>query len=62
MVFDVSQGSTDRTPLIRPDVKYNQVEPPDRMASSAQRFPAYTGCVCASMSPGVTSAPPRFST
>src|SRR5579875_2063754 len=28
--------------------------PPDRIASSAHRFPAYTGCVCASMSPGAT--------
>ena len=33
MIFDVTDpGSTDRTPLIRPDVKYNQFEPPDRMA------------------------------
>jgi hypothetical protein len=32
MVFDVSEGSTDRTPLLRPDVKYNQIEPADRLA------------------------------
>jgi hypothetical protein len=32
MVFDVSEGSTDRTPLTRPDVQFNQFEPPDRMA------------------------------
>jgi hypothetical protein len=32
MIFDVSQGSTDRTPLVRPDVQFNQFEPSDRMA------------------------------
>jgi hypothetical protein len=32
MVFDVSDGSADRTPLTRPDVQFNQFEPPDRMA------------------------------
>ena len=37
-------------------------EPLDRMASSAQRLPAYTGWVWASISPGVTRPPPRFST
>ena len=37
-------------------------EPLDRMASSAHRFPAYTGWVWASISPGVTRPPPRFST
>src|SRR5262249_53984096 len=35
MVFDVSQGSTERTPLVRPDVRHNQLEPPDRMAFSS---------------------------
>ena len=32
MVFDVTPGSTNRTPLLRPDVKFNPFEPPDRMA------------------------------
>jgi hypothetical protein len=32
MVFDVSEGSMDRTPLYRPDVAFNQFEPPDRIA------------------------------
>src|SRR5215471_2923941 len=32
MVFDVSAGATQKTPLLRPDVLYNAREPPDRIA------------------------------
>jgi hypothetical protein len=37
-------------------------EPLERMASSAQRLPAYTGWECESIRPGVTRPPPMFST
>jgi hypothetical protein len=35
MVFDVSSGSSQRTPMLRPDVQSNQQEPPDRIAFSS---------------------------
>jgi hypothetical protein len=35
MVFDVSPGATQRTPILRPDVQFNQQEPPDRIAFSS---------------------------
>ena len=35
MVFDVSEGSTDRRPLLRSDVAVDPFEPPDRLTISA---------------------------
>jgi hypothetical protein len=52
MVFDVSPDSTTRRPLLRPDIKTNPFEPPDRIAFSS----AVQGLIF------VTRELPRFTT
>jgi hypothetical protein len=61
MIFDVSEGSTDRTPLIRPDVQFNQFEPPDRMAfgSAVQSLTFGTQDIPAAGTANATGQVPR---